>query len=141
MTRGNDLLVQSIFHPFEMMSKRRDGESLRVAVDGPSYEGKTKGRVPIVDASAILGDGVLQVFLVNRSERAAAPVSIEPADGSVAGLESAELLAGPGPKAANTFEQPDVVAARRFDDVSVRAGKARLKLPPLSMAALSLKLG
>ena len=141
MTRGDDLLVQSIFHPFEMMSKRRDGESLRVAVDGPSYEGKTNGRVPIVDASAILGDGVLQVFLVNRSERAAAPVSIEPADGSVAGLESAELLAGPGPKAANTFEQPDVVAARRFDDVSVRAGKARLKLPPLSMAALSLKLG
>jgi len=37
-------------------------------------------------------------------------------------------------------EHPDVVAARPFDEVSVRAGRARLKLPPLSMAALSLKV-
>ena len=79
LTRGDDLLVQSIFHPFAMMARRRDGVSLRVAVDGPSYEGRTNGRVPFVDASAILGEGVLHVFLINRSERAAAPVSIEPA--------------------------------------------------------------
>jgi alpha-N-arabinofuranosidase len=141
LTREDELLVQSIFHPFEMMAKRRDGVSLRMAVDGPSYEGRTNGRVPFVDASAILGGGVLHVFLTNRSERAAAPVSIEPADASIAGLESAEILTGPGPKAANTFEHPDVVAARKFDEVSVRAGRARLKLPPLSMAALSLRMG
>jgi len=141
LTNGDRMLVQSIFHPFEMMSKRRDGVSLRVAVDGPSYEGKTNGRVPYLDASAILGEGVLHVFLTNRSERATAPVAIELADASVVGLESAELLTGPGPKAANSYEQPDVVAAQKFDDVSVRGGKARLKLPPLSMAALSLKLG
>jgi alpha-N-arabinofuranosidase len=123
-----------------MMAKRRDGVSLRVAVDGPSYEGRTNGRVPFVDASAILGEGVLQVFLTNRSDRAAAPVSIEPAGASVAALESGEILTGPGPKAANSFEHPDVVTARAFDEVSVRAGRARLKLPPLSMAALSLKV-
>ena len=132
LTRGDDLLVQSIFHPFAMIVGRREGTSLRVAVDGPSYEGRTNGRVPFIDASAILGDGVLHVFLANRSERAAAPVSIEPAGVSIAALASAEILTGPGPKAANSFEQPDVVAARPFDEVSVRAGRARLKLPPLS---------
>lgn len=140
LTRGDDLLVQSIFHPFAMMAKRRDGVSLRLAVDGPSYEGKTNGRVPYLDASAILGEGLLHVFLTNRSDRAAAPVSIEPAGLSAASLESAEILTGPGPKAANSFEHPEAVAARRFDDVSVRAGRARLRLPPLSMAALSLKV-
>jgi alpha-N-arabinofuranosidase len=140
LTRSDNLLVQSTFHPFAMMAKRRDGASLRVAVDGPSYEGRTNGRVPFVDASAILGEGVLHVFLTNRSDRAAAPVSIEPAGSSVAALASGEILTGPGPKAANSFEHPDVVTARAFDDVSVRAGRARLKLPPLSMAALSLKV-
>lgn len=140
LTRGDDLLVQSIFHPFAMMTKRRDGVSLRLAVDGPSYEGKTNGRVPYLDASAILGEGLLHVFLTNRSDRATAPVSIEPAGLSAASLESAEILTGPGPKAANSFEHPEAVAARRFDDVSVRSGRARLRLPPLSMAALSLKV-
>ncbi len=140
LTRGDDLLVQSTFHPFAMMSRRRAGDALRVAVDGPAYEGRTNGRVPFVDASAILGAGVLHVFLTNRSERTAAPVSIDPAGLSVAAVESAEILTGPGPKAANSFEHPDVVAARPFDEVSVRAGRARVKLPPLSMAALSLKV-
>jgi alpha-L-arabinofuranosidase len=123
-----------------MMSRRRAGDSLRVAVEGPSYEGRTNGRVPFVDASAILGDGMLHVFLVNRSERAAAPVAIDPAGMDIAALESADILTGPGPKAANSLEHPDVVAARAFDGVSVRAGRARVKLPPLSMAALSLKV-
>jgi alpha-L-arabinofuranosidase len=141
MTRGDELLVQSIFHPFEMMSRRRSGDALRLAVEGPSYTGRTNGTVPFVDASAILGEGVLHVFLTNRSERSAAPVSIEPTGLSIASLDSAEILTGPGPKAANSFEQPDVVAARPFEEVSVRAGRARLKLPPLSMAALTMKLG
>jgi alpha-N-arabinofuranosidase len=140
LTRGDDLLVQSIFHPFAMTVGRREGTSLRVAVDGPSYVGRTNGRVPFVDASAILCDGVLHAFLVNRSERAAAPVSIEPAGVSVSALASAEILTGPGPKAANSFEQPDLVVAKPFDDVSVRAGRARLRLPPLSATALTLRV-
>jgi alpha-N-arabinofuranosidase len=141
LTRGDELLVQSTFHPFEMVSRRRAGEALRLVVEGPSYEGRTNGTVPFVDASAILGEGVLHAFLTNRSERAAAPVSIEPSGASIASLESAEIFTGPGPKAANSFERPDAVAARAWDEVSVRAGRARLKLPPLSMAAVTLRLG
>ena len=140
LTRGHELLVQSIFHPFAMTVGRRTGTSLCVAVEGPSYAARTNGRVPFVDASAILGDGALHLLLVNRSERAAAPVSIEPAGVSVEALVSAEMLTGPGPKAANSFEQPDVVAAKPFDEVSVRSGRARLSLPPLSVAALTLEV-
>jgi alpha-N-arabinofuranosidase len=110
-------------------------------VEGPSYAGRTNGRVPYVDASAILGDGVLHAFLVNRSGRAAAPVSIELAGLRVAAPASGEILTGPGPRAANSFERPDVVVAKPFDEVSVRAGRARLNLPPLSVAALTLKVG
>jgi alpha-N-arabinofuranosidase len=43
--RGDDMLVQSIFHPFAMFSKRRNGISLRCSVDGPGYEGATNGYV------------------------------------------------------------------------------------------------
>ena len=37
VTQGNDLLVQSIFHSFRMVSQRRHGVSLRTVVDGPTY--------------------------------------------------------------------------------------------------------
>ncbi len=141
LTRGDEMLVQSIFYPFEMFSRRREGVSLRCAVDGPGYEGKTNGRVSFVDASAILGEGILHVFATNRSLDEAAELRIDLADGSMASLESGELLTGPDPKAANSFEQPDVIARCDLEGVKVEAGAATVELPPLSFAAMTFRLG
>ncbi len=142
LTRGDDLLIQSIFYPFEMFAKRRDGVALRALVQGPEYEGKSNGRVPYLDVSAILGAvaGEVHVFASNRSMDSAAPVQVSLADRSIAGLVSAELLTGPNAQAANSYEQPDVVCARPFADVRIADGKASFELPPLSVAALTLRL-
>ena len=57
------------------------------------------------------------------------------------GCESAELLTGPGAKAANTFENgTDVVKAQPFQEIAVADGQAVCQLPPLSFAAITLKL-
>ncbi len=141
LTRGDDLLVQSIFHPFEMFSKRRTGLALRPVVDGPEYEGKTNGRTPFVDASAILDGNRLHVFLTNRSLDASAPVCVHVADRMVRAVESAELLTGPGPKAENSYENPDVVRAQAYAGMTVKDGRARCDLPPLSLLAATLTVG
>jgi len=140
ITRGDDLLVQSIFHPFRMFSERREGVSLRVGLIGPTYEGRTNGTVPYVDASAILADGSLHVFAVNRSVAEVAPVRVELHGGALAAVASAEVLTGPDAKAANSFEHPDVIRARAFDEVGLREGVAVVELPPLSFAAMSFRL-
>ncbi|MBN1813046.1 MAG: alpha-N-arabinofuranosidase [Anaerolineae bacterium] len=139
-TRGDDLLIQSIFYPFEMYSKRRDGVSLQPAVVGPAYEGKTNGEVCYIDASAILGEDKLHVFATNRSLDESAVVHIELADRLIVGLDSAELLTGPDPKAANSFEQPDLIRAQPLADVQITDGQATVKLPPISVAAITLRL-
>ncbi len=63
LTRGDDLLLQTIYYPFLLFSQRREGVSLRPAVDGPAYDSPSYGRVNYIDTSAIRGDGALQVFL------------------------------------------------------------------------------
>ena len=141
LTRGDELLIQSIYYPFEMMSKRRKGDSLRVVVDGPSYEGATNGSVHYIDTSAILGEGALHVFLTNRSMDEASEVCIGVADSAIVSSESAELLTGPSPRATNSFEDSDVIKAIPFEDVSIQHGQARCELPPLSFVAMTLKLG
>ena len=140
LTRGDDLLIQSIFYPFEMFAKRRDGVALRALVQGPEYEGKANGRAPYLDVSAILGAGEVHLFASNRSMDSAAPVQVSLADRNIAGLASAELLTGPNAQAANSFEQPDAVCARPFADVRIADGRASFELPPLSVAALTLRL-
>ena len=140
LTRGDDLLIQSIFYPFEMFSKRRTGVALQLVVDGPGYASASNGQVAFVDASAILDGSTLHLFLTNRSVAAAADVTLAPADVSIVACRSAEVLTGPDAKAANSFQRDDVVKPAPFQ-VDTRAGRAHCQLPPLSFAALTLQCG
>jgi len=139
-TRGDDLLIQTIFYPFEMFARRRDGHSLRVGLSGPSYESKTYGRVHFLDASAIHAGDRLHLFLTNRSLDQTASVRVDVADREIAGLLDGDLLTGPDARAANSCEQPEVVMARPYSEVRIASGKASLELPPLSVAAFTLRL-
>ena len=117
MTDGDRLLVQSIYHPLRAFSRRRRGTALRLSLEGPTYVAKTNGTVPVIDASAILDGRRLHVFATNRDLAEPAPLSIALADGSIAALESAEIVTGPGPKAANSFDD-----ARRHHHEAVQGG-------------------
>jgi len=141
LTRGDDLLLQSTFFPFEMVSRRRDGVALRVAVDGPTYRSALYGEVSEVDGSAILDGARLHVFATNRSLDEEAALTVAVADRGVVACVDAELLGGPGPRAANSFERPDVVRATPCDGVRVEGGRALVAMPPLSFAAMTLRLG
>ena len=106
----------------------------------PSYLSPSYGEVHVVDTSAILDGARLQVFAVNRSADVEAPLEVALVDRSIAALESAELLTGPGPKAANSFDDPKVVLSLPFDSVDVREGRAHTTLPRLSVLAMTLQL-
>ncbi|HOL21414.1 MAG TPA: alpha-L-arabinofuranosidase C-terminal domain-containing protein [bacterium] len=141
ITKGDDLLIQSIFYPFEMVSKRRKGVSLQLHIEGPFYESPSYGSVNYIDASAILGDGKLHIFAVNRGITEKAEVLINPADIDILSLEGAEIITGNDTKAANSFEKPDVIVSREFKEVKVSDGKAICQLPPLSFVAMTFKAG
>ncbi len=139
-TRGDQLLVQSIFHVFEMYAKRRTGRSLQVRTDGPTYRGATNGEVSVVDSAAIVDGDRLHVFLTNRDLTDDAMVTIDVADHPITALVDGEIVDGDDPKAANDFDRPDVVVARPFTEVSLRSGAAEMTLPPLSVTALTFEL-
>ena len=123
-----------------MYAARRDGVALQAVVKGPVYTSRSYGDVNTVDVSAILGDGVLHVFLVNRSLGEVAPVTIDLAGAPHASLASAELVTGAKAQDRNTYEQPGNVRNQPFNAVSVQNGEAGVELPPLSIAALLFKI-
>ena len=140
LTRGDDLLLQSIFFVFEMYSQRRRGVSLRTEVRGPGYQGETNGPVNTIDTSAILDGDRLHVFATNRSLEHAAPLHIRVADRDLRAIDSARIVTGDDPKTENSFEQPDAIRALDFGDVEVQGGNGRAELPPLSVVAASFDL-
>jgi alpha-N-arabinofuranosidase len=140
LTRGDEMLLQSIYYPFVMYASRRTGMALRPSVQGPGYESKSYGHVDMIDTSAILGEGELHVFLTNRSLTETAPVEVSFGGGSLQTCKSAEVVSGPSPRALNTYENPNVVTSSAFKAVALKDGKAQLQLPPLSVVALTFQV-
>jgi alpha-L-arabinofuranosidase len=138
LTKDDDVLVQTIYHPFRMISDRRDGVSLQVAVDGPTTASRDAHEVPLVDVGAIADGPTLHVFAVNRSVDHAAPVRIEVPGCSLWPVD-AELLTAPDADVANTWATPDAVVATPY--TPSRAGpRIAVELPPHSFIAATLTL-
>jgi alpha-L-arabinofuranosidase len=141
LTRGDEMLVQSTFYPFEMFAKRREGLALTPIVSGPTYTSKTNGEVTYIDASAIVNGPNLHVFAVNRHLTDAVSVRVELADRAIVALDNGEVLTGPNPKAANSYEQPELIKPQPFTGVKITQGQAIVELPPLAVAAMTFQLG
>jgi len=139
-TRGDEMLLQSIFYPIEMYSKRRTGTSLQCRVEGPGYLSKQYGEVKYLDASAILNGDELNVFLVNRDPSHAREIKVRVGDASFKSLVNAEFVHGTDPKATNTFDQPFKVQSCEHDEVCMCNGVLTIELPPLSVYAGTFKI-
>ncbi len=139
LTRGDDLLLQTIYHPFRMISDRRAGTSLRVALEGPTVQTRTHGAVPVVYAAAIIGtDHVVQVFAVNRSPESAAPVRVE-LPGRRCSAATGEILTGGSPHDANNWDRPNEVRPEEAELAINDAGTTVFDLPPHSFVAVSIE--
>jgi alpha-L-arabinofuranosidase len=139
LTRGDDILLQTIFYAFALYSSRRDGIALLPSVSGPAYDSPSYGRVNTVDTSAILGDGVLHTFLINRNLTETAEIEIDHGRGKLISVISAESVGGPDPDARNTYENPNAICRQPLQEVTISEGKASVQLTPLSIAAITFR--
>jgi alpha-L-arabinofuranosidase len=140
LTRGDQILRQSIYYPMLIFARRRSGIALRPIVKGPGYESPSYGFVHSVDASAILGDGVLHTFLINRDLANPATVDILPQGYQISKVLSAEIVTGSKPEAGNHFDLPDEVTNQPFNAIFLEDGKTTIQIPPLSITAISFQI-
>jgi len=138
LTRGDELLRQTIFEALAMFVGRRDGVSLRVGYDGPGSEGPD-GSVDVVDGAAILGNGALHAFAVNRSPDTGVDLTIELA-GADLGNATVEVLQHDDPEASNTWDRPDTVR-RGQAEVSGGDGALTIELEPMAFIAVTTDVG
>ena len=138
LTRGDEMLKQSIFYAFRMISSRKTGTSLRQTVQCPSYESACRGVTSYLDSAVIADDATVQIFLTNRSSDEVLTVQVE-GDCGIEKVLSAEILTGPDAKSANQYEDPDVVVATGFEQYSINTKGLSVTLPPLSFVALTLE--
>jgi len=140
LTRGEQFLLQSIYYPLLIYARRLDGIALQPIVRGPGYESPSYGFVHTIDTSAVLGNGVLHTFLVNRSTDESTTIQIAAAGVQIKSIKSAELVTGPSAAASNTFDKPNTICNQKLRNIKLDDGKAVIQMPPLSVAAISFHI-
>jgi alpha-L-arabinofuranosidase len=137
---GGPAWRQTTFFPFAITARLAQGTVLRLAVECPSYETSEYGSVPLVDAVATIDSdsGEVAVFLVHRSQDAAATVSIDV--GSLGRIRLAEslTLADDDPTATNTLEYQERVAPAPNRSVRIEHGVLTVDLAAISWTAIQL---
>ncbi len=142
LTTRDALLKQSIYYPFLIFSRLASGTALDVAVKAPLYETQKFGAMPLLDVSASWDEekGTHAIFIVNRSQTESLPVELIWQDRAPARLSKAYRVAGTDPKAANSFENPNVVVAVEVAAPVLDGKSASLVVPPLSFTAIEAQV-
>jgi alpha-N-arabinofuranosidase len=144
-TRADALLKESTFHAIAMYAQHARGVSIKPAIDGgaPPVTTKRFGDVPTIDVAATMDEPsrTASVFIVHRgaSETLRTEVVFDGAKRPTR-VTGAEQIWGLDPKAANTFDRPDVVVPRKVSAMPFKAGKFPIKLPPLSVTMVQLEM-
>ena len=141
MTRPDDLLLQSTFHPFELYASTAGDTALDVHWDGDTFSTPEFAALRVLDVSATLDSAGkrLAVYLVNRSQSETAETSLELQRGRFAAEGELHVINGPDIKATNTFDTPDAVGVRR-SRVAAGGTTLQLALEPHSVTALVIDI-
>ena len=142
LTTREDMLKQTTYYPMLMFSQMASGNSLDLLVESPRYETKQFGDMPLLDVSAAydVEAGKNTIFIVNRSQNDRVPLEIHWQDIAPKRISSAHQLAGPDPKAANTWDNPNQLTMQAIYAPQIIDGKAEMSLPPLSFTALGVEV-
>jgi alpha-N-arabinofuranosidase len=137
IAKPDGLLLQSIFFPLELFANHNGMVAVEPWVDCETFDSERYGKVPYLDVSASYDpeDRVLTVNMVNRDKGNAAPVRMEVGPGGFADRATLFHVVGDGPKAQNTFDEPDNVGVVKLtNDATGRA--ATVELPPCSVTVM-----
>lgn len=141
MTRnGGGAWAQTIYWPLMHASRYGRGTALRPIVQSPVYDCSDYSDVPLLDATAVIGDdGSVTLFIVNRDMKEGIELSCDlRAFDSLKPLEHI-VLHHDDVKAANSEDDPGKVTPFTSENGQMDGGKLTTQIPALSWNVIRLE--
>jgi len=141
MTRnGGGAWAQTIYWPLMHASRYGRGTALRPIVQSPVYDCSDYSDVPLLDATAVIGDdGSVTLFIVNRDMKEGIELSCDlRAFDSLKPLEHI-VLHHDDVKAVNSEDDPGKVTPFTSENGQMDGGKLTAQIPALSWNVIRLE--
>ena len=142
MTSRNGCWAQTIYWPFLHASQYGRGMALRPVINSPLYNCTDFEDVPMLDATAVLGDeGSLTVFAVNRSIQNDIELTCDLRAFQSLKFKEHIVLHHEDARAINTEDAPNTVVPVVRRDCESKGGYFRVQIPALSWNVLKFTVG
>ncbi len=135
LTRGDEMLKQTIYYAFEDIAAVTAGDALEAVLDCETYDADDRRGVSLVDVAATWDGRALGLSLVNRSLTDSVSVRVPVGAFPPFAFVDSRILAGDDPKVANSFEAPETLVSREFE-VELGEDALVVNLPPLAHVTL-----
>jgi len=138
LTDGPRMILTPTYHVFEMYKGHQDATRLPILVESGEYPFGDE-HIPQISASAsrnAQGEILLTVCNLDPHRQADLLCSLP---GAKASRASGRVLTAGAMNAMNTFEAPETVAPKPFNEVTLSGETLKLSLPPMSVVALTLE--
>ena len=137
LTRPEELVLQTIFFPFEIYRRTCGNLSLDPRWEGNTFSGGGYTGIRTLDVSATLDENQksITLYVVNRSHSREMPTEIILTAGDFSGQITVYTVDGPDIKAENTFEYPNKVGITK-NVVTVKRNTLNYSFKPHSITAL-----
>jgi len=141
-TKGDKLLLQSIYYPMAMYAAANSGEALDIFCESDDYETSHKMlgkfRTAYLDMSCSHQGETIVLNVVNKSASETIVLDVEVSGMAVREAKGLRLTAD-GPKAENTFENPGEIRRESVAAIAFANGRqTALKIPPLSLTIFTI---
>lgn len=138
MTDGEKMILTPTYHVFNMYKVHQDANLLSLSMDGDECCFKDNG-IPQISASASIdSDNQIHLSLCNMSPTDGASIDCT-VMGHPCSAVSGTILKASAMNAHNTFESPDNIEPKAFQDAVWKNGKMHIAMPPMSVVVLALQ--
>lgn len=139
LTEGDKMIKTPTYHVMHMYRHHQGAKLLESSVTGIDEIGTDEWKVPKVTESVSKDkDGIITITLNNLSIESAEEVEVQLANGVYKVVE-ARIVTNSDMHAHNTFEAPEEVTEKDFNDYEVKGENILVKLPVNSVVEMRLQ--
>ena len=139
LTEGDKMIKTPTYHVMHMYRHHQGAKLLESSVTGIDEIGTDEWKVPKVTESVSKDkDGIITITLNNLSIESAEAVEVQLANGVYKVVE-ARIVTNSDMHAHNTFEAPEEVTEKDFNDYEVKGENILVKLPVNSVVEMRLQ--
>lgn len=137
LTDGEKMLLTPTYHVFEMYKVHQDAELLPISLQSQTYSYGDKS-IPQINVSASRNrDGLIHISLCNLHHDSSATLDIELRGGET-NRASGRILTSDKINDHNTFQEPEKVQPKTFEDFEFDQNNLTVNLPPKSVVVLAI---